>query len=110
VSITTLALPEGLADSGPRQLHEQRGELCRHQPSLLLDDLGDEACQVVDHDSRETAGPGLDRPPRPCTYSNKCLINQIENPLGCYEESRFDSHEQMVEQILSVFDPPPFPR
>ena len=22
----------------------------------------------------------------------------------CYEESRFDSHEEMVEQIMSVFD------
>jgi 2,4-dienoyl-CoA reductase-like NADH-dependent reductase (Old Yellow Enzyme family) len=52
---------------------------------------------------------GADRPPRPCTYSNKCLINQLENPLGCYEESRFDSHEAMVEQILSVFEPPPVP-
>jgi 2,4-dienoyl-CoA reductase (NADPH2) len=52
---------------------------------------------------------GVDRPERPCTYSNKCLINQLENPLGCYEESRFDSHEAMVEQILSVFDPPPVP-
>jgi 2,4-dienoyl-CoA reductase-like NADH-dependent reductase (Old Yellow Enzyme family) len=52
---------------------------------------------------------GHDRPPRPCTYSNKCLINQIENPLGCYEESRFESHEEMVAQILSVFDPPPVP-
>jgi 2,4-dienoyl-CoA reductase-like NADH-dependent reductase (Old Yellow Enzyme family) len=51
---------------------------------------------------------GLDSPPRPCTYSNKCLINQIENPLGCYEESRFDSHEEMTREILSVYDPPEF--
>jgi 2,4-dienoyl-CoA reductase-like NADH-dependent reductase (Old Yellow Enzyme family) len=51
---------------------------------------------------------GLDEPPRPCTYSNKCLINQIENPLGCYEESRFESHEEMVREILSVYDPPQF--
>ena len=52
---------------------------------------------------------GHDAPPRPCTYSNKCLINQLENPLGCYEASRFDSHEEMVAEILSVFDPPPVP-
>ena len=39
---------------------------------------------------------GLDQPPKPCTYSNKCLINQLENPLGCYDESRFESHEEMV--------------
>jgi 2,4-dienoyl-CoA reductase (NADPH2) len=51
---------------------------------------------------------GHDTPPNPCTYSNKCLINQLENPLGCYEESRFDSHEEMVREILSVYDPPAF--
>ena len=51
---------------------------------------------------------GHDRPPRPCTYSNKCLINQLENPLGCYEESRFASRDEMVREILSVFDPPEF--
>ena len=34
----------------------------------------------------------------PCTYCNKCLINFIENPLGCYEESRFDSREEMVRR------------
>ena len=52
---------------------------------------------------------GHDAPPNPCTYSNKCLINQLENPLGCYEESRFASHEEMVREILSVYDPPPTP-
>jgi 2,4-dienoyl-CoA reductase-like NADH-dependent reductase (Old Yellow Enzyme family) len=51
---------------------------------------------------------GHDRPPNPCTYSNKCLINQLENPLGCYEQSRFATHEEMVEQIMSVYDPPPY--
>ena len=47
---------------------------------------------------------GLDRAPRPCTYCNKCLVNFVENPLGCYDESRFDSREQMIEEIMSVFD------
>jgi 2,4-dienoyl-CoA reductase (NADPH2) len=23
-----------------------------------------------------------------CTYCNKCLLNDLENPLGCYEVSR----------------------
>jgi 2,4-dienoyl-CoA reductase-like NADH-dependent reductase (Old Yellow Enzyme family) len=49
---------------------------------------------------------GHDAPPNPCTYSNKCLINQLENPLGCYDESRFGSREEMVREILSVYDPP----
>ena len=51
---------------------------------------------------------GHDGPARPCTYCNKCLVNAIENPLGCYEESRFDSREEMVRQIMSVFEPAPF--
>ncbi len=51
---------------------------------------------------------GHDRPPRPCTYSNKCLINQVENPLGCYEESRFATREEMVQEILTVYEPPQF--
>jgi len=51
---------------------------------------------------------GHDAPPRPCTYCNKCVFNFIENPLGCYEEARFDSTEEMVEQILSVFAAPAY--
>ena len=52
---------------------------------------------------------GLDRAPRPCTYCNKCLVNVVENPLGCYEEKRFESREAMVAQIMSVFEPSAFP-
>jgi 2,4-dienoyl-CoA reductase-like NADH-dependent reductase (Old Yellow Enzyme family) len=50
----------------------------------------------------------IGRPPKPCTYCNKCLVNAVENPLGCYEESRFPSREAMVQEIMTVFDPPPF--
>jgi 2,4-dienoyl-CoA reductase (NADPH2) len=46
---------------------------------------------------------GLDEAPRPCTYCNKCLYAVLESPLGCYDESRFDSREEMVAQIMSVF-------
>jgi 2,4-dienoyl-CoA reductase (NADPH2) len=65
---------------------------------------------VANNDLVELWRSGLDRAPRPCTYCNKCLANATENPLGCYEESRFDSREEMVAQIMSVFDPPPFPK
>jgi 2,4-dienoyl-CoA reductase (NADPH2) len=51
---------------------------------------------------------GLDRAPRPCTYSNKCLVNFVENPLGCYDETRYDSREQMIEEIMSVYDLPAY--
>jgi 2,4-dienoyl-CoA reductase (NADPH2) len=64
---------------------------------------------VANNDLVRTFEKGLDRPPKPCTYCNKCLVNVLQNPIGCYEESRFDSREQMIEQIMSVFNPPPFP-
>jgi 2,4-dienoyl-CoA reductase (NADPH2) len=50
---------------------------------------------------------GLNEAPAPCTYCNKCLVNVVENPLGCYDETRFTTREAMVRSILSVFDPPP---
>ncbi|MDK1483215.1 NADH:flavin oxidoreductase, partial [Sinorhizobium sp. 6-117] len=53
-------------------------------------------------------------PRRECTYCNKCLINDLENPLGCYEPSRFDGdsfeerHQRMIAEVMSVFEPPAF--
>jgi len=52
---------------------------------------------------------GHDRAPKPCTYCNKCLINFVESPLGCYEEARYDSREAMVREILSVYEGAPLP-
>ncbi len=47
---------------------------------------------------------GHDRPARPCTYCNKCLVNVLEHPLGCYEESRFPSYDAMIAEVMSVFE------
>jgi 2,4-dienoyl-CoA reductase (NADPH2) len=63
---------------------------------------------IANNDLVEVFRRGQDRADRPCTYCNRCLVNVVENPLGCYEESRFPSREAMVKQIMSVFDPPPF--
>lgn len=51
---------------------------------------------------------GHDQPPNPCTFCNKCLFNVLEHPLGCYEESRFDSREAMLREIMSVYEPSSF--
>jgi 2,4-dienoyl-CoA reductase (NADPH2) len=48
---------------------------------------------------------GLDGPARPCTYCNKCLFNVLEHPLGCYDERRYDSRDQMIGEIMSVYAP-----
>ena len=53
-------------------------------------------------------------PEKECTYCNKCLLNDLENPLGCYELSRFDGatfedrYSEMIKQVMSVFEPPTF--
>ncbi|MGC1276218.1 MAG: NADH:flavin oxidoreductase [Planctomycetaceae bacterium] len=44
----------------------------------------------------------------PCTYCNKCLMNDVENPLGCYDETRYreygeKSYERMMEKVMEVF-------
>jgi 2,4-dienoyl-CoA reductase-like NADH-dependent reductase (Old Yellow Enzyme family) len=78
--------------------------------------LTDEMCDAVtiarpliaNNDLVRQFGAGIGRPPRPCTYCNKCLVNAVENPLGCYEEARFTSRDEMVREIMSVFNPPPF--
>ncbi|MBP1849373.1 NADH:flavin oxidoreductase [Rhizobium halophytocola] len=55
-------------------------------------------------------------PSRECTYCNKCLLNDLENPLGCYEVSRFpgdsfeERHAAMIAEVMSVFTPPTYSR
>ncbi len=58
---------------------------------------------VANNDLARQWQAGHDLPERPCTYCNKCLLNAPKNPMGCYEESRFDSHEQMLEQLMSIY-------
>ena len=54
-------------------------------------------------------------PGKACTYCNKCLLNDLENPLGCYELSRYDGdtfderYGNMLSSVMSVFEPPLFP-
>ena len=51
---------------------------------------------------------GKDRPDRPCTYCNKCLVNAPKNPLGCYEVARYgNDHDRMVETIMSIYSTQP---
>jgi 2,4-dienoyl-CoA reductase-like NADH-dependent reductase (Old Yellow Enzyme family) len=63
---------------------------------------------IANNDLVEIFRRGQDRADKPCTYCNRCLVNVVENPLGCYDESRFPSRDAMVAQIMSVFHPPAF--
>jgi 2,4-dienoyl-CoA reductase (NADPH2) len=84
--------------------------------SVIREALRDGACDAVtiarplvaNNDLVRLFAQGQDRAPRPCSYCNKCLFNVLESPLGCYDERRYGSREEMIDEIYSVFDPPPF--
>jgi 2,4-dienoyl-CoA reductase (NADPH2) len=63
---------------------------------------------IANNDLVKMFAAGTARAPKPCTYCNKCLVNAVENPLGCYEESRFASRDEMIREIMTVFDRQPF--
>jgi 2,4-dienoyl-CoA reductase (NADPH2) len=63
---------------------------------------------IANNDLVQQFARGVGRPANPCTYCNACLVNAPENPLGCYDESRFPSREAMVQEILSVYQPQTF--
>ena len=63
---------------------------------------------IANNDLVQQFARGIGRPSNPCTFCNACLVNAPENPLGCYDLSRFPSHEAMVAEILSVYRPQPF--
>lgn len=65
---------------------------------------------VANNDLPQQFAAGKDIAERPCTYCNKCLLNVLENPLGCYETARYGGdYEAMIEEVMTVFNPPPFP-
>ncbi len=63
---------------------------------------------VANNDLVHQFAAGRDRAERPCTYCNKCLVHVVEHPIGCYEEIRYPSREAMLQEMLSVFQPPAF--
>jgi 2,4-dienoyl-CoA reductase (NADPH2) len=64
---------------------------------------------IANNDLVQLFAAGHDRAPRPCTYCNKCLVNVIENPLGCYDVTRFDGDtERMMREVMSVYRPAGF--
>ena len=64
---------------------------------------------IANNDLVRGFAEGRDRPEKPCTYCNKCLVNVIENPLGCYELSRYDGDsERMLREVMSVYRPTGF--
>jgi 2,4-dienoyl-CoA reductase (NADPH2) len=64
---------------------------------------------IANRDLPKILASGKDLPDKPCSFCNRCLVNAIANPLGCYDERRFDSREAMLREVMSVFSPSEFP-
>ncbi len=64
---------------------------------------------IANNDLPKILASGKDLPERPCSFCNRCLLNAIANPLACYDLRRYTSYDEMIEEAMSVFDPPPFP-
>ena len=43
---------------------------------------------------------GVNQPPRPCSYCNRCSVGTAVLPLGCFDPDRFDTAEQMAAQVM----------
>jgi 2,4-dienoyl-CoA reductase-like NADH-dependent reductase (Old Yellow Enzyme family) len=64
---------------------------------------------IANRDLPRILESGRDLPDKPCSFCNRCLVNAIANPLGCYDARRFDGdHDAMVAKILEVFHPSQF--
>lgn len=87
----------------------------------IADAISGGACDGVSIGRPLIANPDLPRilerqdgpdPGKDCTYCNKCLLNDLENPLGCYELSRYDGadfdarYQNMMRTVMAVFEPP----
>lgn len=47
---------------------------------------------------------GRDSAPKPCTFCNKCLLRVIEDPLGCYDETRFENnYKEMIRNVMAFY-------
>jgi 2,4-dienoyl-CoA reductase (NADPH2) len=60
---------------------------------------------LANYDLPKMFAAGKDRPDRPCTYCNKCLLHVLENPLGCYELSRYDGdRDAMMRELMAFYE------
>jgi 2,4-dienoyl-CoA reductase-like NADH-dependent reductase (Old Yellow Enzyme family) len=80
--------------------------------SFIRDAIDSGACDAVtiarpllaNPDLANTFAAGKDAADRPCTYCNKCLVRVLEDPLGCYDLTRYDGdHDRMMRELMSFY-------
>jgi 2,4-dienoyl-CoA reductase (NADPH2) len=64
---------------------------------------------VANRELPHVLASGKDLPDKPCSFCNRCLVNAVANPLGCYDVRRFGGDQDaMVAKIMEVFHPSEF--
>ncbi len=64
---------------------------------------------IANNDLPKILAAGHRLPDKPCSFCNRCLVNAIANPLGCYDLDRFDGdYDAMIRDVMTVYDPPHF--
>jgi 2,4-dienoyl-CoA reductase-like NADH-dependent reductase (Old Yellow Enzyme family) len=58
---------------------------------------------IANPDLPKQFAAGADRAERPCTYCNRCLINVLEHPLGCYEPLRYKDRAEMIADVMAFY-------
>jgi 2,4-dienoyl-CoA reductase-like NADH-dependent reductase (Old Yellow Enzyme family) len=74
--------------------------------------LSENKCDMVAIARPLLANPDLldqlklrDEPLRPCSFCSECCTRTAVLPLGCYDIRRFDTQEEMTEQIVAMSSP-----
>jgi 2,4-dienoyl-CoA reductase-like NADH-dependent reductase (Old Yellow Enzyme family) len=79
--------------------------------SIIRNAIESGQCDAVSMGRTAIANPDLplrfarghDAAERPCSFCNRCLINVLQHPLGCYDERRFSSHHEMIGELMAFY-------
>lgn len=60
---------------------------------------------IANRDLPNILKSGRDLPAKPCSFCNRCLVNAVANPLGCYDVRRYANRDEMIAEVMKVFHP-----